>query len=70
MARRLSFADIIRKAIRADGRSLYRLAIDSGVNVAVLQRFTSGERGINLATADKICRAVGLKLHSDVKPKG
>jgi ribosome-binding protein aMBF1 (putative translation factor) len=57
-----SFDATIRDAVRADGRSLYRLAQDCGVDVAVIQRFMSGERGITLATAEKICRAIGLRL--------
>lgn len=32
------------------------------MDVAVIQRFMSSERGITLATAEKICRAVRLKL--------
>lgn len=57
-----SFDATIRDAVRADGRSLYRLALDCGVDVAVIQRFTSGERGITLATAEKICHAVRITL--------
>lgn len=45
-----------------DGRSMYRLALDSGVNSAVLLRFVNGERDMNLRTADKVCRVLGLEL--------
>ncbi|OWY71577.1 hypothetical protein B7486_07770 [cyanobacterium TDX16] len=62
-----SFDATIRDAVRADGRSLYRLALDCGVDVAVIQRFMSGERGITLATAEKICRAVRITLRSTAK---
>lgn len=54
--------DIIREAIQRDGRSIYRLAIDCGVNQGVLGRFVRGERDMNLRTADKVCRALGLRL--------
>lgn len=56
--------EIIRDAIKRDGRSMYRLALDSGVNSAVLLRFMAGERDMNLRTADKVCRAIGLELRS------
>jgi hypothetical protein len=32
---------------------------------AVLSRFLRGERGVNLDTAEKLCRALGL----DLRPK-
>ncbi len=62
MARRRRFDETIRRCIKADGRSLYRLAIDTGISVAILQRFMSGERGITLKTADKLCKVLGLEL--------
>ena len=70
MAKTPKFAGLIRRSIRADGRSLYRLAKDTGIAVSVLQRFMSGERGLNLATAEKICRVVGLDLRPVKKTKG
>ena len=54
--------DIIRKAIVKDRRTVYRLSLDSGVSQAVLGRFMRGERDMNLRTADKVCRAIGLTL--------
>ncbi|MEE8171110.1 MAG: helix-turn-helix transcriptional regulator [Phycisphaerae bacterium] len=62
MPKKVSFADLMRRTVRGDGRSLYRIAKDSGVAVAILQRFMSGERGITLTTAEKVCRAIGLDL--------
>ncbi len=58
----MDMATIIRKSIDRDKRSIYRLAKDSGVHVAVVQRFESGERGLTLGTATKICKALGLEL--------
>ncbi|MBN1346695.1 MAG: helix-turn-helix domain-containing protein [Phycisphaerae bacterium] len=57
-----SFSDVMRDAIRRDGRSIYRLALDCGVNQAMLGRFMREERGLNLDTAEKVCRALGLEL--------
>lgn len=62
MPKPLSFADTIRRAAIADGRTAYRLAKVSGVDVAIIQRFMSGERGLTLVTAEKLCRALGLHL--------
>jgi DNA-binding phage protein len=72
MADRSSFPEIIREAIRRDGRTLYRLARDSGVNSAVLGRFMRGERDFNLRTAERVCKAIGLELRPlrKGKPKG
>lgn len=53
---------IIRERIKRDTRSIYRLAKDAGVAVAVVQRFESGERSLTLGTATKICTALGLEL--------
>jgi plasmid maintenance system antidote protein VapI len=38
----------------------------SGVSPTVIQRFLNGERGLTLATADKLCQALDLTL--SVKP--
>ncbi len=62
MSKSKSLPDVIRDTIRNDGRSLYKLAQDSGVNSAVLGRFMSGERDVNLRTADRLCKALGLEL--------
>ena len=64
MSTRPHMADIIRDAIQRDQRTRYRIAMDSGVNQAVLGRFVHGERGLNLDTADRLCRALGLELHA------
>ena len=69
MARRVSWNDVIRKRIKASGLSLYRIAKDSGVNVAPLQRFMARQHGLTLDSAEKIGRLVGLEL-GPVKRKG
>lgn len=62
MARRDSFDERIRKALRTDGRSLYRLAKDAGIDVAPLQRFMKADSTLRLPTAEKLCRVIGLDL--------
>lgn len=58
-------AAVLRKAIKDDERSYYRLAKDSGVDHSVLIRFVAGERDIVLGTAGRICKALGLRLKKD-----
>ena len=55
-------SDTLRRHIERDGRSQYALAEETGVNRGVLSRFVRGERDIGMATADRLCRALGLKL--------
>ena len=53
----------LQEAIEKDPRSLYRIAIDSGLRYSVVHRFATGERlGINLVTAAKLCQTLGLEL--------
>jgi ribosome-binding protein aMBF1 (putative translation factor) len=62
MAKKLTWNDTIRKAIRASGLSLYAVAQDSGVNVAPIQRFMAREHGLTVDSAEKVGRVVGLEL--------
>ena len=57
-----TLSEQLRDAIRRDGRSLYALAQDSGVDRGVLVRFMNADREPTLPTADRICRALGLEL--------
>jgi len=52
----------LRQAIQKGDRTLYQLSMDSGVSIAVISRFSKGERDIRLATADRIAMALGLRL--------
>lgn len=57
-----TLADTIRAAVRESGLSTYAVAKGAGVSQPVLHRFMSGERGLNLDTADRLCRFLGLRL--------
>ena len=52
----------LRTAIRNSGKTVYRVAQESGVSHPVILRFLSGERDIRLATAEKLAAALGLTL--------
>ncbi len=52
----------LRTAIKDAGKSIYRVAKDSGVAHPVILRFMSGERDIRLETAEKLAESLGLEL--------
>lgn len=57
-----TLADLIRATIKRRELSGYAVAKLSGVNVAAVNRFLSGERSLTLESADKIMRALGLEV--------
>lgn len=68
MGTKRTFADQIRAAAKRYGTP-YALARDSGVNSAVVGRFLKGERDVTLATAEKLCNALGLELQPARRPQ-
>jgi len=55
--------DKLRREIRADKRTLYRIAKDAKLPYATVHRFVRGERtDLVLTTAEKLCRALDLVL--------
>ena len=60
--KRQRLQDVIKAGIRRSGKTLYRLAQESGVSQPIIYRFISGERDIRLETADKLAAVLGLKL--------
>ena len=70
MAKRLSWNEKVRRAVHADGRSLYRLAKDSGLGIGPIQRFAAGENGLTVDSAEKLCKLLGWELRPIGKAKG
>ena len=65
--RRTDLADVIRKAMKHDGRTVYAVARDAKLPVSMIQRFHKGG-GLNTDTASKLCDLFGLELRPiDVK---
>jgi plasmid maintenance system antidote protein VapI len=58
----MSLTTQLRSAIKNSGVSLYRVAKDSGVSYAVVQRFVNGERQIKMDAADKLADYLGMRL--------
>ena len=62
-------AEDLRKAISDSGMTHYSIGKASGVNIANIDRFVSGERDLRLATASKICSVLGYGLAKIEPPK-
>ncbi len=60
--KRTTIVEQLRKAIADSGESEYAIAKGSGVSQSVVNRFVSGERGIGLETAAKLCDYLKLQL--------
>jgi transcriptional regulator with XRE-family HTH domain len=52
----------LRTAIKSSGKTVYRIAQESGVAHPIILRFLSGERDIRLETAEKLATALRLEL--------
>jgi transcriptional regulator with XRE-family HTH domain len=58
--------DAIREAIKASGKTRYRIAQESGVAESVLSRLMSGERGLSADALERLADNLGLDL---VRPR-
>ncbi|AGA25132.1 helix-turn-helix domain-containing protein [Singulisphaera acidiphila] len=60
-------SDRLREVIAARELRASQLARAAGVDPGMVRRFLLGDRGLSLATADKLAAALGLKvIESDV----
>jgi DNA-binding Xre family transcriptional regulator len=57
-----ALAAAIISALAGKNMSTYALAAAARISQPVLHRFLSGERGINLDTAERLCDFLGLEL--------
>jgi plasmid maintenance system antidote protein VapI len=55
-------SEALRKAIRESGLNAMELARATGVDNAALYRFLSDERGLTLASVDRLAEYLGLEL--------
>jgi plasmid maintenance system antidote protein VapI len=60
--RRKTPSEVLKVAIKIDGRPVHRIAKDAGVDHAAVSRFVNGKRGITLLTFDKLASAVNLQV--------
>ncbi len=55
-------SETLKEIIRARRLTAYTLAKMSGASVDPIQRFLNGERGLSIATFDRLADALGLDL--------
>jgi DNA-binding phage protein len=55
-------SDALRRATQASPKSVYQICKETGISQIVVSRFLSGERDIRLATADRLAKALGIKV--------
>lgn len=58
----MPISDVLAHAIRDSGLSLRELSRQAGIHSPSLVRFLRGERGLNLETADRVAKLLGLRL--------
>ena len=64
-----SISKTLINAIEKSKETKYAIAINSGVDHAIIRRFISGERDIKLATAEKLASYLNLELSSSKSKK-
>ena len=58
----VTVCDQLREAIRASGKTHYRIGKDAGVKPEIVARFDRGERDVRAETFAKLAAALGLEL--------
>ena len=64
----LPISTALRHTICERGLTAYAAAKRAGVSVDAIQRFLNEERGLTLATVDKLANALGLTLCANDSP--
>jgi transcriptional regulator with XRE-family HTH domain len=59
---RIKLSDQIRQAVENCGKSRYRIAKETGISEPTLSRFMSGERGLPMATLDRLADHLSLDI--------
>lgn len=67
---RESLIEVLRREILEAGKSVFAVAKEARVSQPILSRFLSGKRGITLATAERLCRTLGLELRRTPRTDG
>ncbi len=67
MPRPQSFSNQIRKLIDNSNETRYRLAIETGIDQAVLSRFMAGKSGLSMTSLDALAEFLGWEIK--VRPK-
>jgi len=62
MAKKKDMVDVLKAAIKASGKTHYRIAKDAGITPAMIDRFMAGTRDLRFTSASKVAEALGLEL--------
>lgn len=62
MAKRVTLADVLRRAIRDSGENLMTISAGSGIANPILYRFAKGQRDLTLRVADRLMNYLGLEI--------
>jgi transcriptional regulator with XRE-family HTH domain len=60
-----SLTDQIRDAVRESKLSRYRICQETGIDKASMSKFVNGERGLSLASLDKLAALLELRVISE-----
>lgn len=60
--RRKTPSEVLKAAIKIDGRPVHRIAKDAGVDHAAVSRFVNGRRGITTLTFDRLAGVLDLEV--------
>ena len=55
-------SDIVRNAVRRDGRTFREIANHAKIAPSQLSRFVAGERGLLLPAFDRLCESLGVSV--------
>jgi plasmid maintenance system antidote protein VapI len=66
----VNLSDQIREAIKANGQSVYRIALSVAVEEKSLYRFMQGKAGLSQATFDRLAVYLGLRVTAAAKGEG
>lgn len=58
----MNLFDQVRRAVRADVRSVNRLAADAGMSQSALQLFATGDRGLSVETLERLAGVLGFEV--------
>jgi len=69
MARKVTITKTLQRAVRESGLSLYRIALDTGLNEDALSRFVRGQTSMRLDLADRLAARLDVECRRTRRPK-
>jgi len=66
----MDLAKILRQAVKADGRTRYRIAKDAGLPYSAVHRLESGQRAVSLDYAGRLMAVLGLTVTRSERKAG